>query len=68
MSCLQAFLVYAAGFYTNMGNYKSFGDTKIVPGIAKVGGIREIEFSLNACVSYLEVNVHLALFSLATHV
>eukprot|EP00794_Sanderia_malayensis_P020439 gene20439-22454_t len=31
----QAFLVYAAGLYTNMGNYKSFGDTKFIPGIKK---------------------------------
>lgn len=31
----QAFLTYAAAFYSNMGNYKSFGDTKIIPGISK---------------------------------
>eukprot|EP00795_Rhopilema_esculentum_P003075 gene3075-1361_t len=31
----QALLAYAAGVYSNMGNYKSFGDTKIIPAISK---------------------------------
>lgn len=33
---LQAFLIYVAGFYSNMGNYKSFGDTKFVPNVDQV--------------------------------
>ena len=32
----EALMLYAAGVFTNMGNYKSFGDTKFIPGIAKV--------------------------------
>lgn len=33
---LQALLLYACGVFTNMGNYKSFGDTKFIPGLEKV--------------------------------
>ena len=33
----RSLLFYAAGVFTNMGNYKGFGDTKIIPGIPRVG-------------------------------
>ncbi|XP_055956733.1 dipeptidyl peptidase 3 isoform X2 [Patella vulgata] len=31
----QSLLIYAAGFYANMGNYKSFGDSKFIPKLSK---------------------------------
>ena len=33
---LQSLLVYASAVFTNMGNYKSFGDTKFIPELDKV--------------------------------
>ena len=32
----HALMLYAAGVFTNMGNYKGFGDSKFVPGIERV--------------------------------
>lgn len=40
----QALLVYAAGVFANMGNYKSFGDTKFIPNLPKER-LKELVFS-----------------------
>jgi amino acid permease len=32
----QSLIVYVASFFANIGNYKSFGDTKFIPGLSKV--------------------------------
>ncbi|XP_031572146.1 dipeptidyl peptidase 3-like [Actinia tenebrosa] len=31
----ECFLMYVASFYGNIGNYKSFGDTKFIPALSK---------------------------------
>ncbi|MBN3304720.1 DPP3 peptidase, partial [Amia calva] len=50
----QAFLVYAAGVYANMGNYKSFGDTKFIPNLPQARGITTY-FSGNCCLEDAEL-------------
>ncbi|XP_073419365.1 dipeptidyl peptidase 3-like isoform X2 [Dendrobates tinctorius] len=46
----QALLVYTAGFFANMGNYKSFGDTKFVPTVPK----EKLEKLLRASEAFTE--------------
>lgn len=45
---MQAFMIYVAGFYGNLGNYKSFGDTKIIPDVS----VESLEKLLKASVAY----------------
>ncbi|KAH9508219.1 bifunctional diacylglycerol diphosphate phosphatase/phosphatidate phosphatase [Bulinus truncatus] len=33
---VEAFHMYVAAFYANMGNYQSFGDTKFIPDVHKL--------------------------------
>ena len=43
-------MTYVAGFYGNVGNYKSFGDTKIIPGIS----LEELEKIVKRSAAYKE--------------
>ena len=40
-----SFLTYAAAFYSNMGNYKSFGDSKFIPGVSQEVFLRVLQAS-----------------------
>lgn len=44
----KALLVYAGGFYGDMGNYHSFGDTKKVPGVSRA----KLESLVRASAAY----------------
>ncbi|EDV24047.1 uncharacterized protein TRIADDRAFT_63309 [Trichoplax adhaerens] len=44
----HALLIYSAAFYSNMGNYKSFGDTKFIPGIPQ----EKLEVIIQASKAY----------------
>lgn len=45
---VQAFILYAAAFFNNMGNYKSFGDTKFVPDLSE----EKLHLLISASVAY----------------
>lgn len=47
---VQAVLTYAAAFYSNLGNYKSFGDTKFVPNLPQ----DKFEAVIHASKAYTE--------------
>jgi len=45
---VTAYLVYCAGFYGNMGNYKGFGDSKFVPNLE----VDRLEFMIKSSKAY----------------
>ena len=62
----QNFLIFAAAFYGNLGNYKSFGDTKFVPDLPKVFSICHLTDDLLLQVTYtlnnLKMNGYIHLY------
>ncbi|KAL1512766.1 hypothetical protein ABEB36_002298 [Hypothenemus hampei] len=50
---VKALCVYAAGVFANAGNYKGFGDTKIIPNFENAGRFEEL-LSIVPCWSELE--------------
>ncbi|KAI4495573.1 hypothetical protein M0802_008585 [Mischocyttarus mexicanus] len=64
-----AFLVYACGIITNSGNYKSFGDSKIIPNLPKEKFETIVKASAafkenSDAIQYLWNNIHNVMFSL----
>ncbi|WKX90543.1 hypothetical protein Q1695_009409 [Nippostrongylus brasiliensis] len=51
----NALLVYVAGFYYNSGNYRGFGDTKIIPDVdvSKVDALVRVSNAQNTSPSFL---------------
>lgn len=64
----NAYLIYCAGFYANMGNYKGFGDSKFVPAlpVEKLESfILATEAAKNPAIVSLLQQVKVALYSLS---
>ncbi|XP_015171661.1 PREDICTED: dipeptidyl peptidase 3 isoform X1 [Polistes dominula] len=64
-----AFLVYACGIITNSGNYKSFGDSKIIPNLPKekfetIVKVSKAFKNNSDEIQYLWDNIHNLMFSL----
>ncbi|KAK6058892.1 peptidase family M49 [Cooperia oncophora] len=51
----DGFLVYVAGFYFNNGNYRGFGDTKIVPAVdvAKIDALVQLSLAQETSPSFI---------------
>ncbi|VDP11845.1 unnamed protein product [Heligmosomoides polygyrus] len=52
----EGFLVYVAGFYYNNGNYRGFGDTKIIPDVdvEKIDAFMRSSDAAKSCSSFIE--------------
>lgn len=63
-SDVKAYLEYASMLLANLGNYKSFGDTKFIPRIEEAGFAKLVEAAGDAKLQSLFTNLKEAIYSI----